>query len=121
MSHPTDSSSRSFFAGGWRNYVPSVLQTSKGLLKYYLAVLPVVVPAAVLLVLGGDYAEYGMYLTVGVFVAVSAAYTVWLVRKLRRDARQHDDARSPGARSDRPGQRSSSRGSGEREWVRREK
>ncbi|NBB89942.1 MAG: hypothetical protein GVY23_01905 [Spirochaetes bacterium] len=94
-----------------------MLRSTDGLLRYYVVVLPIVMPAAVLLMIGGEYAVYGAYVTVGLFVLISAAYTVWLVRKLRSDAHDEvarDSSQEP--RSDRPGQRSS-RESGGRSWV----
>ena len=119
-SSPSESqTSRSAPSDGWRRYVPPVLRSTDGLLRYYVAVLPLVAPAALLLVIGGEYALYGAYATVGIFVAVSIAYSVWLWRRLRSDSGSEAVPRSHGRmRNDRPGQPSSSRGPGDRPRVR---
>ena len=130
---PFDADQRdaSFFADGWKAYIPQPLRSNEGLLRYYLAVLPVALPAGVLLALGGDYTTYGVYLTIGLFVLVSAAYTIWLTRTMpsRKEAASSSaspgarddspDARddSPGARDDRSRNRSRSREAGDAEGV----
>ncbi|HHP7237056.1 hypothetical protein [Longibacter sp.] len=104
---------------GWRRYVPPILRSTDGLLRYYVAVLPLVVPAALLLVIGGEYALYGAYATVAIFVGVSIAYSVWLWRSLRAVQDPDEAQRSRGRiRNDRPGHPSSPRGPGDRPRVR---
>lgn len=100
-----DHDAASFFADGWKAYVPPPLQSARGLLKYYLAVLPVALPAGIFLAIGGDYVIYGAYLTIGLFVVVSVAYMTWLIRTMA-DNEQASTSTSPGARGDRPGKRS---------------
>ncbi|PEN10939.1 hypothetical protein CRI94_17045 [Longibacter salinarum] len=113
-SSSTDAQQKSFFTDGWRSYVPPVLRSTDGLLRYYVVVLPIVMPAAVLLMIGGKYAVYGAYVTVGLFVLISSAYTVWLIRKLKTDDRDTGARESAhGQRSDRPGQPSSRESGGE--------
>ncbi len=107
-----DDTDASFFADGWKAYIPPPLRSGKGLLRYYLAVLPVALPAGVLLALGGDYTTYGMYLTVGLFVLVSTAYTVWLIRTMPSKQEADASAASPGVRDDRSRNRSRSREAG---------
>jgi hypothetical protein len=111
-SFDAEHSDASFFAGGWKAYIPPPLRSNEGLLRYYLAVLPVALPAGVLLALGGNYTTYGVYLTVGLFVVVSAAYTVWLVRTMPSKEDTASSSASPGARDDRSRSRSRPREAG---------
>jgi len=104
-----DHRAASFFADGWKAYIPPPLRSNEGLLRYYLAVLPVALPAGVLLALGGDYTTYGVYLTIGLFVLVSAAYTIWLIRTMPSRKEAASSSASPGARDDRSRNRSRSR------------
>jgi len=129
MDHLPDTSSQqpatedrdgaSFFDERWKAYVPPPLQSARGLLKYYLAVLPVALPAGLLLAFGGEYAIYGAYLTIGLFVMVSIAYTTWLIRAMASNEQASSPA-SPGVRGDRPGTRSRSRGTGDADGMGRE-
>lgn len=110
-SFDSEQSDASFFADGWKAYIPPPLRSNKGVLRYYLAVLPVALPAGVLLALGGDYTTYGVYLTVGLFVLVSAAYTTWLIRTMPPKEENVSSA-SPGVRDDRSRTPSRSREAG---------
>jgi len=102
----TDSSSSS---KGWYAYVPPQLRSGRRLLRYYAAVLPLAVPAAALLAAGGSYRMYGAYLTIALVVAVSASYTIWLVRKMRSDQKPHTTSSDSAAlRKDRSERRTTS-------------
>lgn len=107
-----DQTDASFFADGWKAYIPPPLRSNEGLLRYYLAVLPVALPAGVLLALGGEYAMYGVYLTVGLFALVSIAYSVWLIRSMPSKEEAATSSASPGVRDDRSRNRSRSRETG---------
>lgn len=100
----------SSFSKGWRAYVPPQLRSSRRLLQYYAAVLPLAVPAAALLAAGGSYRLYGAYLVIALVVAVSASYTTWLVRKMRSDhTTPTASSASASPRNDRAERRMSSR------------
>lgn len=63
-----------------RNYIPAFLQTMRGLLTYYAVMVPLVTGAVLLIAKGDVYATVGWWTVIGLAVATSTAYCVWVVR-----------------------------------------
>ena len=62
--------------------VPPLFQSARGLLLYYVVVLPIVGLAAYYLIQGGEAVQTAIYLTVGLMAGLSLSYTAWLLGQL---------------------------------------